>query len=56
MEDDATAKSLLKASAVAGFPELRSGELHYTAMPPVGQAVILFGKTELLKAQFLKPH
>ena len=54
MQDVATAKSLLKASAVAGLPVLGSGELYYSAMPPVGQAVILFGKTELLKAQMLK--
>jgi len=47
MKDAATTKSLLKASVVAGLPELRSGELAYTLMPPVGQAVILFGKTEL---------
>ena len=51
MGDDATAHSLLKASVLAGLPELRNGELHYTAMPPVGQAVILFGKTELLKVR-----
>jgi hypothetical protein len=49
MGDDETAESLLKSLALAGMPELRSGELRYTSMPPVGQAVILFGKTELLK-------
>lgn len=47
MQDASTAKALLKAAVVAGLPELRSGELAYTIMPPVGQAVILFGKTEL---------
>jgi len=49
MGDDETAESLLKSLALAALPELRSGELRYTSMPPVGQAVILFGKTELLK-------
>lgn len=47
MKDTATTKALLKAAVVAGLPELRAGELAYTIMPPVGQAVILFGKTEL---------
>jgi hypothetical protein len=51
MDDHETTASLLKASAFAGMPEFHSGELRYTAMPPVGQAVILFGKTELLKRQ-----
>jgi len=49
MGDEETAESLLKSLALAGLPELRSGELRYTSMPLVGQAVILFGKTELLK-------
>jgi hypothetical protein len=47
MQDKATAGALLKAAVVAGLPEFRSTELAYTLMPPVGQAVILFGKTEL---------
>ena len=46
MRDAATTESLLKAAVATGLPELRSGELAYTIMPPVGQAVILFGKTE----------
>ncbi len=50
MGDSATTQALLKAAVVAGLPEIRSGELVYTTMPPVGQAVILFGKTELWKA------
>jgi hypothetical protein len=48
MGDEATARALLKAAALAGLPEMQSGELRYMTMPPVGQAVILFGKTELL--------
>lgn len=51
MGDEATAQALLKGSVLAGLPEFRSGELRYTAMPPVGQAIILFGKTELIKFQ-----
>jgi hypothetical protein len=47
MKDTATTEALLKAAVLVGLPELRSGELAYTIMPPVGQAVILFGKTEL---------
>jgi hypothetical protein len=46
MGDEATG-ALLKAAALAGLPEMQSGELRYMTMP-VGQAVILFGKTELL--------
>lgn len=54
MNDETTAVSLLKAAALAGIPKLRNGELNYTAMPPVGQAVILFGKTELMRTRALK--
>ena len=48
MGDAETARQLLKASVLVGMPALRRGELEYTIMPPVGQAVILFGKTLLL--------
>ncbi len=48
-QDRETAWALLKASALVGGPSLQDGELHYSAMPPVGQAVVLFGKT-LLRA------
>jgi len=48
--DDSTAWELLKASALVGWPELQDGKLRYDAMPAVGQAVILFGKSELLKS------
>jgi hypothetical protein len=48
--DPATAGQLLKASAVVGMPVFQNGELQYLSMPAVGQAVILFGKTELLKS------
>jgi hypothetical protein len=48
--DDRTAWELLKASALVGWPELQNGKLRYDAMPTVGQAVILFGKSELLKS------
>jgi hypothetical protein len=47
--DAETAWQLLGASAVVGLPSLRGGELQYASMPPVGQAVILFGKSELMK-------
>ena len=39
---------LLKSSALIGLPVFENSELRYNAMPPVGQAVVLFGKTELL--------
>ncbi len=48
MGDRETAAQLLKASVLAGVPEWHQDELEYTMMPPVGQAVILFGKTQLL--------
>jgi hypothetical protein len=51
MEDEPTARSLLITAVMAGMPELRGNRLKYAMMPPVGQAVILFGKTELLKFQ-----
>lgn len=46
-----TAWELLAASAIAGLPSLHDDELQYAAMPPVGQAVILFGKSELMKSE-----
>ena len=51
MGDEETAWQLLQASAFVGLPVWHGGELHYTLMPPVGQAVILFGKTTLAKAK-----
>jgi hypothetical protein len=48
--DEPTAWELLKASALVGLPQLQNGKLRYEAMPTVGQAVILFGKSELLKS------
>ena len=53
--DEATAWQLAKASAVVGGPVLNNGELRYTMMPPVGQAVILFGKTCLMEFAGQKP-
>jgi hypothetical protein len=53
--DQATAWQLAKASALVGGPVLKNGELRYTMMPPVGQAVILFGKTCLLKSGEERP-
>ena len=47
--DESTAWQLATASALVGGPVLKDGELRYTMMPPVGQAVILFGKTCLVK-------
>jgi hypothetical protein len=54
MGDKEMAVQLLKSSAWLGMPTYRNQELRYAAMPPVGQAVILFGKTELLKLQLGK--
>jgi hypothetical protein len=54
MGDEEMTIALLKSSAVLGMPVLRNGELRYDAMPPVGQAVILFGKAELVKLQQAK--
>jgi hypothetical protein len=48
--DHETAWQLLQASAIAGLPIWHNGELQYTIMPPVGQAIILFGKTSLLRS------
>lgn len=45
--DKDVAWRLLKASAMVGMPVFHDGELQYASMPTVGQAVILFGKTEL---------
>jgi hypothetical protein len=53
--DEATAWQLAKASALVGGPVLENGELRYTTMPPVGQAVVLFGKTCLMKSPDQKP-
>ena len=49
MGDEETAWKLLQAAAIVGLPAWRQGELHYTVMPPVGQAVIFFGKTSLVR-------
>lgn len=51
MGDEEMTRQLLKSSALIGLPVLRGGELSYSVMPPVGQAVVLFGKTELLRLQ-----
>jgi len=51
MGDDETAWQLLQASALVGLPVWHGGELQYTVIPPVGQAVILFGKTTLAKTK-----
>ncbi len=48
--DDTLAWQLLKASAIVGMPVFHEGELQYLSMPTVGQAVILFGETELVKS------
>jgi len=53
--DTNTAWNLLEATALIGLPELRNEGLHYDAMPTVGQTVILFGKSELLKSE-IPPH
>jgi hypothetical protein len=49
--DDTTPCQLLEASALVGSPQLQNRKLQYQAMPIVGQAVILFGKSELLKSE-----
>jgi hypothetical protein len=51
MSDESMTTQLLKSSALIGSPVLQRDELRYDVMPPVGQAVILFGKTELLTTQ-----
>ena|GEM_PF-1355135 len=48
--DKALAEALLRSVALTGLPEWKGDMLSYAAMPPVGQAVILFGKSELLKS------
>ncbi|MEW6307103.1 MAG: hypothetical protein AB1705_26870 [Verrucomicrobiota bacterium] len=48
MEDRRTAMELLQSLSQVGMPVMEGEELRYGAMPPVGQAVILFGKTGLL--------
>jgi hypothetical protein len=45
MKDDEVFQSLLRASVWAGMPVFEGNKLRYQTMPPVGQAVILFGKT-----------
>jgi hypothetical protein len=45
MKDDEVFESLLRASRWAGMPVFEGDQLRYQTMPPVGQAVILFGKT-----------
>lgn len=54
MKDEQMAIELLKSSALAGLPKFEDNGLQYKTMPPVGQAVILLGKTELLKQQYVK--
>jgi hypothetical protein len=49
MGDADTAWQLIKSSAFAGGPVFNGGELRYSIMPPVGQAVIFYGKTILLE-------
>ncbi len=49
MGDEETTWQLLQAAAIVGLPALQHGEIQYTLMPPVGQAVVLFGKTSLVK-------
>lgn len=49
MDDCETANQLARASVLAGAPVLKNGELQYTLIPTVGQSVILWGKTLLLK-------
>lgn len=57
MEDWEMTRRLLRASMLAGRPIWSDGELQYAAMPPVGQAVILFGKTMILnRSQPAKPE
>jgi hypothetical protein len=46
--DREAALSLLRASVLAGAPQLQGGKLRYATMPTVGQSVILFGKALLL--------
>jgi hypothetical protein len=49
MQDRRTVDELLRSLSVIGLP-VREGEgIRYAAMPMVGQAVILFGKTQLLR-------
>lgn len=49
MGDKEFAWQLIKASALAGIPVYNGHELYYQSMPPVGQAVVLYGKTLLSK-------
>src|SRR5207247_1815116 len=49
MDDFEMANQLARASVLVGAPVLKNGELQYTLIPTVGQSVILFGKTLLLK-------
>jgi len=52
--DTQSAWQLAKAATVVGAPVFKEGELRYTLMPPVGQAVILFGKTLLIGSVHLE--
>ena len=47
--DTNTAQRLLNAATLAGLPVLHDDELQYQSMPLVGQCVVLYGKTEMLK-------
>jgi len=48
MGDTEIAWQLLKSATIVGAPSLTDAGLRYVNMPPVGQAVILYGKTLLL--------
>jgi hypothetical protein len=47
MGDERVADQLMTSVLVVGAPQWRGDRLVYGSMPPVGQAVILFGKTGL---------
>lgn len=49
MKDQNTVNELLRSLSLIGMPVMEKNELRYQAMPIVGQAVILFGKTAALK-------
>jgi hypothetical protein len=49
MKDRNTVNELLRSLSLIGMPVMTGKELRYQAMPLVGQAVILFGKTAALK-------
>lgn len=49
MKDQNTVNELLRSLSLIGLPVMEKNELRYQAMPIVGQAVILFGKTAALR-------